>query len=90
MHAIQLIASTKGLPDVDFMAIASPEGAALVTYRNDDATGIGSVNEMSGADADASLNIYDLSGRIVSSDGRTDGLKRGIYLCGGKKVVLGF
>ena len=88
MHAIQLIASTKGLPDVDFMAIASPEGAALVTYRNDDATGIESVNEMSGADADASLNIYDLSGRIVSSDGRTDGLKRGIYLCGGKKVVL--
>ncbi len=82
---------TRGLPDIDFLAIALPEGVEDVT------TGIAEINApslwgnyYSGLGSEAA--VYDLMGRIMLSGNRTiDGtsnLPQGIFVMNGKKVYV--
>ena len=80
--------TSKGFPDIDFMAIASPEGVAAVE-PGQDATAVEGVSVSAtgkALSATSDKQIYDLSGRVVSPDGSTRKLSSGIYLCRGKKI----
>ena len=35
-----------------------------------------------------SQKLYDLNGRLIRSNGNTEGLAKGIYIVNGKKVVI--
>lgn len=91
LQRVRLQGVTRGLPDIDFLAIASPVGVEDVT------TGITDVNAPSqwgnyyrGLGSETA--VYDLMGRIMLSGNRTiDGtsnLPQGIFVMNGKKVYV--
>ena len=84
MHSMKMEATEKGLPDIDFMAIASPEGTDLVSYIEE----ASEIRSLASRRTQEGQCIYDLSGRLVSVDGRTEGLRPGVYLRNGRKVYL--
>lgn len=43
--------------------------------------------EITNPAAPQSQNVYDLNGRVVSNNGSTEGLAKGIYIVNGKKVI---
>lgn len=49
-------------------------------------TGIGNV-EINTPVAAKSQNVYDLNGRVIRTDGSTEGLAKGIYILNGKKII---
>ncbi len=54
------------------------------------ALGIEEVKNDEGSVENSTINgkVYDLSGRVVSENASTDGLKRGIYIVNGKKILV--
>ncbi|MBQ3926067.1 MAG: glycosyl hydrolase 53 family protein [Bacteroidaceae bacterium] len=75
--------TSRGFPDIDFMAIISPEGVAPVGYGDASA-----IEAIKATPSIMNSSIYDLSGRLVSRDGHLDGLRKGIYLMGGKRFLV--
>ena len=82
--------TSKGLPAIDFLGIASPEGMPLVECGDaGEAAAIERVPAEVGMEGSMGhVDIYDLSGRKVSRAGETRGVCPGIYLRGGKKVLV--
>ena len=68
---------------------ASKTGAELVSIDYDDPTAI---RRVTAAESDAPVNVYTLSGQqlrtSVSPEAATQGLPRGIYIVGKKKVMV--
>ena len=74
---------TRGLPDIDFVAIASPEGVGHV--ETDIADGI----ERVGRDDESSSHaVFDLQGRRVGDGTSVSRLPKGIYMTNGKKIFV--
>lgn len=79
--------TAKGYPDLDFIAIASPEGVALVGFASDaDAVQAISKTTREGHDAQHPSAIYDLQGRLVRQS--ASNLPKGLYILDGKKVNI--
>lgn len=77
----------KGYPDLDFIAIASPEGVAPVRCGGEaDALPHLEISAEEGLGKKHPQNIYDLQGRLMHAS-RAD-LPSGIYLQGGKKIYV--
>ena len=78
----------KGLPDIDFLAIASPDGGEKVsTSVADNITNFEFNNDFYKTNV-----IFDLQGRVVSSENLNDlnmnVLQKGIYIINGKKIII--
>lgn len=77
-YHIALYGLTKGYPDIDFIAIASPEGVSKVSAGN--ATGIQEIKPS----LDDNGLIYDLRGIPHIDD---ESVPRGLYIKNGKKLM---
>lgn len=71
---------TKGFPDIDFVAIASPEGVEKVT-EGEDVTSIFDIESSYTGDD----TLYDLKG-IAHSEAMS--IPSGIYIKNGKKIII--
>ena len=69
-------------------------GTAIITAKAGDIEAtcvvtVKSADSIDAATAEQRYTIYDITGRLVRQDAKsTDGLKQGIYIINGKKVVL--
>ena len=59
----------------------------LLEFEGGELTGIRNIKAEAEATA-AAGGLYDLNGRLVNTSGSTDGLQKGIYIVGGKKVIV--
>lgn len=89
LHCITLQGLTsKGFPDIDLMAIASPSETEPVS-RSGNATAVEGVRaESTPFPTPRTHYVYDLSGRVASFHPTTDQLPKGIYICAGKKIKV--
>lgn len=96
-YLAESVLKVTGGDDVEIEALEGWLDAALLTEDTDDETeadyiltcsdGLISGIRAVGKRAAESEAVYDLEGRLVSADG-TEGLAKGIYIVGGRKVLL--
>lgn len=77
-----------GLPNIDYIAIASPDGAPVVEGALADG-----INDLAfNSHVLSSQAVYDLQGRLVAGNINNfnlyDSLKPGVYITGGRKIVI--
>ena len=78
--------STHGIPDLDLMAIASPEGAEKVSYVKDETSRVHAPTEDDQHEPSSAL--YDLAGRRLKDGTNMKVLPRGVYLHKGRKFLV--
>lgn len=86
--------------DADGIEAFSSNGSVTVKQLNawildkDGQSGIGQIDVDPATDPDAPVDVYDLSGMLIRSNihpaEATDGLPRGIYLVGGRKIRVDY
>lgn len=82
-HFVRLYSMTNdGLPNIDYMAIFSPEGVSLVEEGD-----VSSIESLHNDDNAPSGIVYDLSGRVVSKK-KIATLPPGIYIVDGHKMLV--
>ena len=87
-----LPAETKALFDannqVDPYSESKPVIAYSFDYEGGETTGIEELENIAPAVRQAQMNVYTLNGQVVRKGQSTVGLPKGIYIVGGKKLII--